>query len=181
MRSDAALALVPLGSPMSLVGAAGTNLPSPVTLDILGQGVGTAPANIIGNVSTFGADMGIGRYRVQFDVVIGTAAASAGACTLNLAFQGAADLGPAGAYAAGPWQTLEETGPLTIAQLTTGLVIARYDWPPTIPGLRPRYLRLLAQIPAGLAFTAGTIAYALVVPTRDDQANKIAASNYVVK
>ena len=180
MRSDASLAFVPIGAPMSLVGGAGVSLPSPITLDELGQGVGTAPANIIGNASTFGADLGIGGRRAQIDVAIGVAAASAGACTLNLAFQGAADTGAAGGYQPGPWQTFVETGPLTVAQLTVGQVIARFDWAAAFPAnFRPRFVRLLAQIPAGLSFTAGTIAYAIVTTVRDDQANKLAANNYV--
>jgi hypothetical protein len=181
MRSDASLAFVPIGAPMSLVGGAGLALPSPITIDLLGQGVGTAPQNIIGNVSTFGTDLGIGRYRAQLDVAIGTAAASGGACTLNLAMQGAPDQGAGGAYQPGAWQTLVETGPLTLAQLTTGQIIARFDWAAAFPAnLRPRYVRLLAQIAAGLSFTAGTIAYAIVTTVRDDQQNRQAANNYVV-
>lgn len=180
MRSDAQLAFVPIGGNFSLVGGAGISIPLPGIIDLLGQGAGTPPANIIGNVTLFGTDVGIGGKRPELNVVIGTAFTTGTSATLNLALQGAPDLGTP-TFQPGTWQTLEETGALTAAQLTANQVIMRLPFPPAFPAnLRPRYLRLYAQIPAAADFTAGTIASALVTLVRDDQGNKYAANNYVV-
>ena len=116
-RIDASLSLVPIGGNLSFVGAAGASFASTV-LDLLGQGVGTAPQNIIGNASVFGTDFGIGAIKEQLLVSVGTAAVTADACTLNCQFQGAEDTGSAGSYLPGAWQTFVETGPITAAQLT---------------------------------------------------------------
>jgi hypothetical protein len=182
MRSDALLALVPIGAPLSLVGAAGVSIPSPNVIDLLGQGVGQAPANIIGNAALFGEDAGIGGIRPQLNVTVGTSLVTATAATLNAAIQGAADTGAGGNYQPGTWQTLEETGPLTAAQLVSGVLLARFDFPPAFPSnLRPRFIRLLFQIPTGTSFTAGTVASAIVTLVRDDQANKYQPNNYTVR
>lgn len=179
-RIDASLSLVPIGGNLSFVGAAGASFASTV-LDLLGQGVGTAPQNIIGNASVFGTDFGIGAIKEQLLVSVGTAAATADACTLNCQFQGAEDTGSAGSYLPGAWQTFVETGPITAAQLTAAQIIARFDWPPAFPAnFQPRYMRLNFTTPAGLLFTAGTIAFALVTDVRDDYAIKYASANYVV-
>lgn len=181
MFSDALLSFVPLGAPLSLVAGAGVAIPSTNTIDLLGVGVGLAPPSIIGNAAVFGTDMGIGGLRPELDVAIGTAAVTANAATLNLALQAAPDTGAAGGYLPGTWQTIVETGALTAAQLTANQIIARFPWLPVFPQtLRPRFLRLLAQMPAATNFTAGTINFALVVTVRDDQANKQAAANFSV-
>jgi hypothetical protein len=178
MLTDALLAFVPIGSPLSLVGGAGVALPSAV-IDLLGAGVGVAPPNIIGNATLFGTDAGIGLVRPQLNCVIGTAPTTSNAATLNLAFQAAPDT--AGTHQPGTWQTLVETGYMTIAQLAANTVFARFDFPPAFPAnLNPRYLRLLAQPLTATNFTAGTISSALVVMARDDQSNKYQAANYVV-
>lgn len=180
MFSDALLSFVPLGAPLSIVAGAGVAVPSS-TIDLLGVGVGVAPTSIIGNATLFGTDMGIGGLRPELDVAIGAAAVTANAATLNLALQAAPDTGAAGNYQPGTWQTLVETGALTAAQLTANQIIARFPWLPVFPQtLRPRFLRLLGQIPAGTNFTGGTIAFALVVTVRDDLANKQAAANFTV-
>lgn len=181
MLIDALLSFVPPGSALSLVAAAGANIPSTNTIDLLGQGVGTAPANIIGNAATFGSDMGIGAEKPLIEVIIGTAATTGSAATLNVAFQAAPDSGSAGAFQPGTWQTLVETGPMTAAQLTAGQIVARFDYPPAFPAnLQPRYLRLLFQTASGTTFTAGTISAGIVTMARDDQSNKFAAANYRV-
>ena len=59
MITDASLNPIAIGSPLSCVGAAGVNFQSAVK-DILGVGVGMAPPAIIGNVTLFGEDPGIG-------------------------------------------------------------------------------------------------------------------------
>jgi hypothetical protein len=180
MIHDVTLDFVQIGAPLSLVGGAGVGIPSNV-IDILGSGQGTAPQNIIGTRTLFGADMGIGSHRAQVDCATGTAFTTANAATLNVQFQAAADLGVGGGYLPGAWQTLMETGPLTAAQLAAATVIARFDFPPAFPlSLVPRYLRLLFSPLAATNFTAGTIAFAIVTRVRDDQSNKQAAKGYVV-
>lgn len=181
MRLDSSISFVPLGSPLSLVAAAGVDIASTNIVDILGAGVGVAPPSIIGTASVFGSDMGIGDNRPLLDVVIGTALATGTSATLNVALQGAIDSGSAGGYLPGTWQTFVETGEITAAQGVANARIARFDWPPAFPEtLRPRFYRLLFQVPAATLFTAGTIAFALVTMARDDQANKYASKNFAV-
>jgi hypothetical protein len=181
MRIDASLAFVPIGGNLSLVGAAGVAIPAPNVIDLLGQGVGTAPTNIIGNVSTFGADLGIGAMKAQLECTVGTAFTTSNSATLNVQVQAAPDAGAGSGYQPGTWQTLVETGPITAAQLTANQVIARFDWPPAFPAnLRPRYVRLLFSPLAATNFTAGTIANAIITTVRDEQANRYAANNYKV-
>lgn len=183
MITDQQLSFVPLGGNLSLIAGAGASIPSINTIDLLGAGVGVAPPSIIGNVTVFGAPdaMGVGGLRPELNVTIGTALASATSATLNAALQGAPDTGAAGNYLPGTWQTIEETGALTVAQCIANTVIMRLPWVPPFPAnLRPRFLRLLFQVPAATLFTAGTIASALVTMVRDDQFNKYAAKNYSV-
>ena len=108
------------------------------------------------------------------------ACATANSCTLNVALQVAPDTGAAGGYQPGTWQTINETGPMTAAQLTANQVI-RMDWSAVFPAsARPRFVRLYFQVPAATNFTAGTIQSAFVTLVRDDQANKYTPNNYVV-
>ncbi len=183
MRIDAQLSFVPVSYNQSLVGGAGVSIPSVNTIDLLGQGVGTAPVNVIGvTATTFGTDVGIGGEKPQVDIVVGTAFATSSSATLNVALQAAVDQGSGGAYQPGSWTTLMETGAIAVANLTAGQVIGRFDFPPAFPpGQLPRYLRLLFQLPNGASFTAGTIASAVVTTIRDDQANRYAAKNYKVQ
>lgn len=182
MRLDSQLMFVPPGAPLSLVAGAGVSIPSSATLDLLGAGVGVAPTNIIGvSALTFGADVGIGGDKAQVEVVIGTAPTTSNSCTLNIAFQAAPDTGSSGGYQPGTWTTLVETGPIAVASLTAGQVLARFDFPPAFPaGQRPRFLRLLFQVPAGENFATGTISFAVVTFVRDDQGNKYAQRNFSV-
>ena len=177
MRSDALLAFVPIGGNLSLVTGGANAVASPNTIDLMGVGVGIAPPNIIGNVATFGTDMGIGGFRPEINCVLGIA--FAGGTSLNVALQAAADTGAAGGYLPGTWQTLAETGAMLTANLTANQVVARFPWLPAFPAnLSPRYLRLLFT-PVG-TYTTGTIASAIVTTVRDDQANKYAAKNFTV-
>lgn len=178
MIIDQSLALVPIQSPLSMVAGAGISIASNV-LDLLGMGQGVAPASIIGTLSVFGGDFGIGMVRPVLDIATGVAFATATAATLNVALQMAADTGAAGGYLPGAWNTLIETGPITAANLTAQTTIFRAPFVPVFPlSLRPRYVRLLFQVPAATSFTAGTIAFALVVVGRDDLANKNMARNF---
>lgn len=181
MRLDSTLAFVPFGSPLSCVGATGASFASQV-IDLLGSGVGTPPANIIGNATVFGEDIGVGGGGPQptLLVTVGTVFATSDSATLNVQLQGAVDAGTP-TYLPGTWITLVESGPQAAAVLTAGQVIARFDLPPAVPpGTLPRYLRLLFVTPTGTQFTTGTIAFAYPTYVRDDQANKFAASNYAV-
>lgn len=177
MITDALLNFVTQGSPLSLVGAAGATFASSV-IDLAGVGSGNAITNWIGNVATFGTDLGIGEDRLLLDVVIGTALATANSCTLTCNFQLAPDNG---SNSPGTWQTVVATPAITAAQGTANSRIARFDWPPAYPeNLQPRFARLLFSTPSGEDFTAGTIAYALVTMARDDYSAQYAARNYVV-
>lgn len=189
MITDALVAFVPIGGNLSLVGGAGITIPSN-TFDLLGVGVGVAPPNIIGNATVFGEDPGVGGVRPELNITIGTALTGAVGQQLKVALQGAIDLGPTGNYAPGTWTDIVSQDGINLANISggavAGSVIARFPFLPTMPaGLRPRFLRLLfspmtvAALPSG-AFTAGTIASALVTMVRDDLANKFAARNYPV-
>lgn len=183
MITDAMLSFVPINGNLSLVAAAGVDIASTNTIDLLGNGVGVAPTSIYGNTTVFGqADaMGVGAFRPELNVTIGTALATGTAATLNVALQAAIDSGAGGGYLPGTWQTIVESGELTAAQCAANTVIFRSPWLPPFPAnLRPRFLRLLFQVPAGVLFTAGTIASALVTTVRDDQFNRYAAKNFTV-
>lgn len=183
MMTDALLNFVPINGNFSLVGGAGVNLPLPGIIDLLGNGVGVAPTSIWGTTAVFGAPdaLGVGGMRPELNITIGTGLVTANGATLNIALQGAIDTGLAGAYQPGPWNTFVESGPMTAALCPAGTVVFRCPWLPPFPAnLRPRYLRLLAQVPAAENFSAGTIASALVTTVRDDQFNKYAARNFSV-
>lgn len=183
MMTDGSLSFVGLNGNLSLVAAAGVDIPSTNTIDLLGNGVGVAPTSIFGTPAVFGSPdaMGVGGARPELNITVGTAFATGNAATLNVQLQGAIDTGAAGGYLPGTWQTVVESGELTAAQLTALTVIFRCPWLPPFPAnLRPRFLRLNFAVPAAVNFTAGTIASALVTTVRDDQFNRYAAKNFSV-
>lgn len=180
MIRDVTTDFIEIGSPLALSTATAGSVQSTV-IDLLGQGVGTAPANIIGGSSStlFGTDMGIGGKKPQVNVTVGTAATSGNSATLTVQFQGAVDT--ASTYQPGTWITLVEEPAITVAQLAANAVIARFDFPPAFPpGTLPRYLRLNFVTAASTAFTAGTIASAIVTMVRDDLAQRYSQRNYTV-
>lgn len=181
MITDAREQFVSPNTPLSLVAAAGVDVPSSQVVDLLGGGEGTLVTNYYGTSTLPGqADAhGVGKVRPELVVAIGTAlVAGTSTPTVNVQLQGAPDNGSG---SAGTWQTLGESGPITVAQGTAGRVIARLPYLPPFPtNLRPRFLRLNFEIPAGTAFSAGTIAYATVTTTRDDAFNLQAARAYTV-
>lgn len=186
MRSDSLVAFIPIGAPLSLVAGAGVVIPSTNVIDLLGQGVGTAPTSIIGNAALFGTDLGVGGLRPELNVSVGTAFTGAGGQLLKIALQAAPDSGLGGGYLPGTWVDVVSQDNIALANLTAGAIPFRSPWIPDMPpNLRPRYMRLLfspmtsSALPSG-NFTAGTIASALVTTVRDDQANKYAAKNYSV-
>lgn len=179
MILDALVSFVPVGSPLSIVAAAGVAVASGV-YDEIGAGPGTPPQNIIGTRTLFGADLGVGE-KPLIDVAVGTTFVTANAATLNVQFQGAPDTGLAGGYQPGAWTTLVETGPLPAAQLTAQAIIARLAFAMAVPpSALPRFLRLNFAVAAATNFTAGTIAFAVVTMVRDDWTMKYAAKNFVV-
>jgi hypothetical protein len=181
MITDALVSFLGLGANQSMVGAAGTNIQIGNVIDLLGVGAGVAPPSIFGNVTTFGQPdaSGVGGARPELNVTVGTAFTTATAATLEIALEGAPDLG-APTYQPGTWQIFGTSGAIAVANLTANQVIMRLPWlPPFPPNNRPRFLRLLGIIPSGTDFTAGTIASALVTFVRDDQFQKYAANNFV--
>lgn len=179
MIFDVKANFLPIGTNLSLVLSTGASVASNV-YDELGSGSGTAPVAVIGNTTLYGNDAGIGVLRPLVVINVGTAFTTGNSATLNVEFQGAPDTGSAGGYLPGTWQTYAETGYLTAAQLTAQQTI-RMDWPAAFPAnAKPRYYRLLFQTLAATAFTAGTIAQALITMDRDDLSNLYAVNNYVV-
>jgi hypothetical protein len=176
MMLDASLTFVPAGVPASMVvgGVATTQLGQ--WIDLLGQGVGTAPMNIIGNTTVFGEDVGIGIWKLDLQINNGTAPLGG---DNNFALQGAIDTGLSGGYQPGTPETFAETGSKTPAQLPANSVL-RMAMPPTPPDMpTPRFIRLVSVSSA--AVTAGTVAAAFMVQGRDDLQNRFAANNYVVR
>lgn len=179
MILDALTNFIAPGAPLSLVGGAGVAIASNV-FDELGQGVGTAPQNVIGTRTVFGADLGVGE-KPLIDVAVGTAFTTANAATLQVALQGAPDTGAGGGYLPGAWTTLIQTGLIPVTQLTANAVIARLELAMAVPpSALPRFLRLLFSPAAATNFTAGTIAYAVLTMVRDDYSMQYAAKNFVV-
>lgn len=184
MITDALLNFLSLGGNLSMVGAPGADIFAPNTIDLLGTGVGTAPASIYGNSTVFGqADgMGVGGLRPELVVTVGTSLATVNASTLTVQLQGAPDLGAAGGYQPGTYTTFSSSGAMSVAQLTAGTFIFRSPWLPPFPAnARPRYLRLRFAFPAGTDMSAGTIASALVTLVRDDYFVSQQPRNYAVQ
>lgn len=188
MILDSQLFFVPPSTPLSLVAGAGVAIRSGV-IDLLGVGSGVAPPSIIGNATIFGqADgMGVGNQRPELNITIGTALAATAGTTLNVKLQAAPDTGAGGGYVPGTWQSIGGQDGITLAQGAAGTVIARLPWLPPFPeGLRPRFLSLLfSPVSSGGAdpsgdFTAGTIASAVVVMSRDDYFINQQPRNYSV-
>lgn len=185
MRTDALLSFNPLGSPLSLVAAAGVDVRAPNIIDLLGIGYGVPATdgtpNFYGNTTNFGqADaMGVGGLRPDLVITVGTAFVNdTGTPTLNVQLQAGADDGTGNVTT---WYTLGESGEIATANLTANTVIARLPWLPPFPqNLRPRFLSVNFAIPAGTNYSAGTIASALVTSLRDDPFQMQTPRNYTV-
>jgi len=172
MITDALVNFEPIGTNTAITNAAVRSQ----IYDILGTGVGTPPANIIGKATTFGSDQGIGGLRPQFEVLV--TQAFVGGTSLNVAYQAAPDAGTP-TFQPGTWTTLMETGAIVTASLTLNQVLARFDFMPSFPAnLNPRFLSLLFT-PVG-TFSAGTVGGIPVTMVRPDNANKFQANNYSV-
>ncbi len=178
MQIDSKLEFVPhSAAPQTAVGAAGATVTFSGIIDILGSGVGTVASSIIGNVTLFGEDVGIGRNKPEIQINIGTAFTTGNAATGNFAIQVAPDDGTGNP---GTWETAAETGAKPVSELTANQVL-RLAMPPAPPNtLRPRFIQLALLVPAATNMNAGTVSWAAIVFVRDDQANRRAARNYVV-
>lgn len=178
MQIDSTLEFVPhSGAAQTIVGAAGAEITFSGIIDLLGSGVGTAAPDTIGNISVFGQDPGTtSRHAPEIQITIGTAAATANSATGNFAVQYAPD---DGTNNPGTWEIAAETGAKAASELTAGQVL-RMAMPPAPPNTRrPRFVQLVMDVPAATNFSAGTVSWAGIVLTRDDQTNKFAANNYV--
>lgn len=176
MITDSLVTFIAPGSPLAITNAAVASS----IYDTLGLGVGVTAAQgnvIIGQTRTvFGADMGIGGVKPLIECAVGTAFATGAGATLDVAFQGAIDDGTGNPST---WQTFMEQSGMTAAQLTAGAFFGRFDWPPEFPvGFQPRFQRLLFTPSA--AFSAGTVAWAMVTMGRPDNANRFMAKNFAV-
>jgi len=164
-------------TPLSVVAAAGVDVASDV-VDLLGLGSGVVADNIIGNATVFGSDPGIDWPRIQAEILVTTAFTTGTAATANFAYQAAAD---DGAGSPDTWVTVIESGEIAVANMDAiGDIPWQFDLTPVHPlTFRPRFLRVLVQIPAGTLFTAG----AIVIPTTtglDQLRNLQQAANYSV-
>jgi len=179
MIFDALVTFVPIQTPLSIVGAASATFAS-LVYDMLGNGVGQAPTNIIGTKTVFGTDLGVGGKRPELNITIGTPVIAVASSTLKIALQAAEDSGTP-TYQPGTWIDIDSEDNIAAANLVAGAVPFRSPFIPQFPAnFQARYLRLLFSISSLGAFTAGTISSALVTMVRDDQANKFAAKNFIV-
>ena len=176
--TDALLNLVSTQAPLSMIGIASVR--SSIQ-DFLGLGAGVAPNNIIGNTTLFGQPdaMGIPQNRLEFDIATGAADFVGANVTLNIQLQYAPDAGTP-TYQPGTWVTVVESGAIAVGNLLANTPVFRVPLLPPPPGLnRPRFFSLNFVI-AGGTFSVGSIAYALMTPSRDDFSQKFAAANYTV-
>lgn len=185
MLNDASLAFIGAYAPPTSLVSAVANLIQQIgiPIDLLGQGVGTAPANIIGQATLFGMDPGSGLLKPFVRANVGTAFTTSTSATLQLALQYAPDTGVGGSYQPGTWQTIVRSGDITAAQLTAAAILPKLEFEPTFPfNVRPRFIRLLGTVnpTASGIFTAGTIAFAGVLLGADEFAQKLATRNYAV-
>lgn len=176
--SDAILTFVP--SALSLVAGAGIAIPTG-PIDLLGEGAGLAPLNIIGRATLFGTDFGVGAHVLELMCRIGTLPVTATSATLNLQWQFAPDAGTP-TYQPGTWYTVIESGAMAVANLAAGTRIGAWKYPQMFPfNQRPRFTRLNFVVPAGTNFTAGTISQGFltsVAPGEYAIANQ--PSNYTI-
>jgi hypothetical protein len=183
MIIDTQLILVPPSAPISLVSAVAGYSARSFPIDETGQGVGTAPLNIIGTRTVFGSDMAVGWVKPRILITVGATFATSTSATLNVQFQGSIDSGSGGTppYSPNAWGTYSETGPIAVGNLTANSQF-RMDFATAIPySLMPRFLSLnFAVGPTGSGiFTAGTIASAVVAIIPDDYKAAYAVKNYV--
>lgn len=177
MQSDALLNFVQPGGSATAVGSAGAVVPIGNVIDLLGNGSGSAPTSIIGNVSTFGHDPGIGRVKPVVQIIVGTSFTTANSATAVFALQYAADAGSP-SYVPGTWYISSATEPHAASVMVAG---ARINMgftpaPPEVP--RPRFIRLVLIVPSATNFNAGAINFAGPVMVADTLAFRQQPRNY---
>lgn len=178
MFSDALWQFVPQQGPISLIGLASAQSN---VLDFLGQGQGTAPANIIGNTTLFGQPdaFGVGGYRMDLAIATGAAAFVGVGVAMNIQLQYAADLGTP-TYLPDTWVTVTESGPIAVGSLLANTIVWRNPFIPPQPLInRPRYARLNFAMTGG-TFSVGSIAYAIPEIGMDNLTMKYSSRNYTV-
>ena len=149
------------GSPDSL--AISTATASSGTYDITGAGVGTAPPQIFGTASSFGADMGVGDGAWMPFVLVLITTTLVGGTAMNFALQSAPDNGANGL---GTAITVDETGAIPVASLTAGTRFTLAFNRRQQGASPPRFCRML-YTPTG-TFTAGAVSAGIVVGNVND-------------
>ncbi len=176
MISDRLVSFLPYGSNLAITSAVVYSN----VIDLLGLGVGVTPDagnRIIGMTTTaaqWGADQGVGIIVPELICAVGTVFAGAG--TLTIAFEGAADNGSG---SPDTYQVFDRSPAMTIAQLTAESFCYRRKWPIEYPdGFNPRFTRL--SFTPSSTFTTGTIAWAEVTMGPPANFSKYQGKNFVV-
>lgn len=143
----------------------------------------TTPAAIIGNVSVYGAEFGIGSTG-GVPRVVGNAVAAftsgGGSATLTVQFQGAKDSG-SGTLSGYSWVTYAQTGTIGQSALTASTRIFSFDWPHRqVAAALPRFVVLNYVVASG-PMTGGTVTTDIQMGGDDGQATLIQyPSNFTV-
>lgn len=168
-------------TPVSVVAATGATIPLGNVIDLLGNGVGQAPTNIIGNTTVWGEPgTGIGRVQPAIQINIGTAFVNGTSTpTATFALQYAADAGSP-TYQPGTWYTSSATNAHATAEMTADQVFWMDITPPPPEVTTPRFMRLVLITPAGTNYSAGTVAFAGKTMVPDQDVNKSVPNNYTV-
>lgn len=152
-------------------------------VDLSGFGSGVVDTNVIGNITSWGEDMGIGAGVFQPTMLcnVTTVFTSSGStATLNIQVQGAPD----SSGSPGTYTTYAESGVIpaaTINGLAAGSRLLGFSLPARVPdqqGNLPRFLRLNYVVASG-PFTAGAL-YAAIVLDRQAWDAKFYPNNYAV-
>jgi hypothetical protein len=138
-----------------------------------------------GGASVFGEDLGIGAEKLPVAIYTGSVA-FATLTSLNIQYQGAVDTGGSTTARSGlTWVTAEETSPIAVALLTASIKIPAPYWPhrgawaAATNGSLPRFYQI-NYVVAGSNATTGSIAFAGIVQTRDDNPVGFYGSGFAV-
>ena len=174
MQIDNQLVFLGLGAaPVSLVGAAGADVPIGSVIDLLGLGSGVAPQGIIGNPFNgfYGVDPGPGQLKPTLAGRLGTALATGNGSLAQVVLQVAPDTGAAGGYVPGTWEDWVTTGVRALTDFAANSKI-RMDLAPAPSGTpSPRFIRFLFRPSAAENLSAGTVSFAGFVMADDDLGN----------
>jgi hypothetical protein len=126
---------------------------------LLSSGAYTSQAasnTVIGNASTFGEDIGLGRGKGTPVVLVTTGAAFLTLTSLQIQFRGAPD-NSSGTIGGLSFAVYIQTDAIALALLTANTRIAVFDWPTRKIGqAMPRFVQL-NYVVAGANATAGTV------------------------